>query len=92
MQAQRRCTRPQRLHRRRPWTGRPMKGAATISSSTKQSEGNGDAIPWAAKLRQLIQARSMGPIAMMQFTSDGLADLRHELEDATRFDKEGTRE
>ena len=68
-----------------------MKGAATISSSTKQSEGNGDAIPWAAKLRQLIQARSVDPTAVMQFTGDGLADLRHELEDATRFDKEGTR-
>ena len=31
----------------------------------KQSEGNGDAIPWAAKLRQLIQARSVDPTAVM---------------------------
>ena len=69
-----------------------MKGDATISSSTKRSEANGDAIPWAAKRCWLIQARSVDPTAMMQFTSDGLSDLRHELEDATRFDKEGTRE
>ena len=34
----------------------------------------------------------MDPTAVMQFTGDGLVDLRHELEDATRFDKEGTRE
>ena len=69
-----------------------MKGAAMILSLTKRIQTNDDAIPWVAKRRRLIQARSVGPIAMMQFTSDGLADLKHELEDATRFDKEGTRE
>ena len=65
-----------------------MKGVAMISTSTKRIQANDDAIPWVAKRRQLIQARSVDPTTAMQFTGDGLADLRHELEDATRFDKE----
>ena len=64
-----------------------MKGDATISSSTKRIQANDD-----AKRRQLLQARSVDLTVVIQFTGDGLADLRHELEDATRFDKEGTRE
>ena len=79
--------RPQRLRRRLSWTGRPMKGAAMISSSTKRIQANDD-----AKRRQLLQARSVDLTVVIQFTGDGLAYLRHELEDATRFDKEGTRE
>ena len=84
--------RPQRLRRRLSWTGRQMKGAAMISSSTKRIQANDDAIPWVAKRRWLIQAGSVDLTAVIQFTGDGLADLRHELEDAIRFDKEGTGE
>ena len=69
-----------------------MKGVATISTSTKRIQANDDAIPWVAKRRQLIQAHSVDLTTAMQFTGDGLADLRHELEDATWFDKELTRE
>ena len=64
-----------------------MKGAAMISSSTKRIQANDD-----AKRRQLLQAHSVDLTVVIQFTGDGLADLRHELEDAIRFDKEGTRE